>query len=205
MKAFDRKSKLLAQLKNEEEAGLKTLSELRRTHPELETTLNTGFFERKGSLKPPVDGQLEETYGAMVDKTYWYRLLRKGWAYRAHYEPVKSVFNGEVAFAGKLPGYGSTIVVDHGDHYYSVYGWMDSLRVSLGGKVREGDIIGRSDQKLYFEIRHFWRRLTPLDGSKMLKQEDRCNESPQRDRLIRQFRVLRGIGRRNGSRQRRES
>ena len=139
-------------------------------HPELETTLNTGFFERRGSLGAPVEGQIEGPYGAVVDKTYWYRLLRKGWRYHVEKQSVKSVFNGDVAFAGKLPGYGSTVVIDHGDHYYSVYGLMDSLKVSTGSKVREGDIIGLSDHHLYFEIRHFSEAIDP---SKWIKDSNR--------------------------------
>lgn len=159
--AFGQKSKLLAHLKNEREHGLKTLQELRRSHPELETTLNTGFFERRGSLMSPVAGEVDGGYGAVVDKTYWYRLLRKGWRFHARNESVKTVFNGEVAFAGRLPGYGSTIVIDHGDHYYSVYGSMDALSVASGAKVREGDVIGHSAQQLYFEIRHFSEAIDP--------------------------------------------
>ena len=47
------------------------------------------------------------------------------------------MFSGEVAFAGKLPGYGRTAIVDHGDHYYTVYGWLGSLNVENGEKIQQ--------------------------------------------------------------------
>lgn len=75
---------------------------------------------------------------------------------------VRAVFDGKVAFVGPVAGYGTTLILDHGDHYYSVYSYIDKANVTLGDQVRENQSIavsGEIDQLktngIYFEIRHF--------------------------------------------------
>lgn len=158
---FQRKTSLLTRLKQKKELGLKTLKTLREEHPELEGMLKTGFFEKRGHLSHPVMGRLESTYGTVFDKKYSYRLVKKGWHYRIKFQPVRTVFDGEVAFAGKLPGYGQTVVVDHGDHYYTVYGGLNTLNVEVNDQIKEAQVIGQADHRLYFEIRHFSEAIDP--------------------------------------------
>lgn len=158
---FRQKTNLLAKLKQRKELGLKTLKALRSSHPELEGMLRTGFFEKRGHLNPPISGTLESNYGTFYDRTYAFRLLKKGWRWRAHNENVKSVFDGVVAFAGRLPGYGSTVLIDHGDHYFTVYSGLSSLNVKVDDTVKESQALGKVDRALYFEIRHFSEALDP--------------------------------------------
>jgi murein hydrolase activator len=170
--AFARKTALLAKLKTERDQGIKGLQNLRETHPEIENLLQTGFFEKRGLLNSPVRGQLETKYGTTVDKTYRFRLLNKGWSFQTGGgDSVHAVFNGEVVFAAKLPGYGFTTVVDHGDHYYTVYAWMDQALVKVGATVTEDQVIGRAGPRTYFEIRHFSEAMDPVDWIKDPKRE----------------------------------
>jgi septal ring factor EnvC (AmiA/AmiB activator) len=72
--------------------------------------------------------------------------------------PVSSVFPGRVAFAGPTE-HGSTVVVDHGDHYFSLYGRLDGVEVSVGDALPERGRIGWVRRRggrpasLYFELR----------------------------------------------------
>jgi septal ring factor EnvC (AmiA/AmiB activator) len=158
---FAQKTNLLARLKQKKELGLRTLKALRNNHPELEGMLRTGFFEKRGHLNPPVSGQVESNYGTFFDRKYAFRLLKKGWHWRVHNEEVKSVFDGEVAYAGRLPGYGSTVVIDHGDHYFTVYSGLSELNVKVDDTVKESQVVGKVDRALYFEIRHFSEAIDP--------------------------------------------
>ena len=79
---------------------------------------------------------------------------------------VKSVFAGTVAFVGSLAGYGKTLVIDHGDHYYTVYSHTDSISVGEGDEVAQNQIIASSGEGLYFEVRHFSE---PYDPSSWIK------------------------------------
>ena len=87
--------------------------------------------------------------------------------------PVKAVFQGKVSFADNLPGYGPTLIIDHGDHYYSVYAFNKALQVHAGDQVRQSQTVafsGPSDRPvgdgLYFELRHFSE---PLDPKQWMK------------------------------------
>jgi septal ring factor EnvC (AmiA/AmiB activator) len=87
--------------------------------------------------------------------------------------PVRAVFGGVVSFVGSLPGLGKVLILDHGDHYYTVYGNNADVRVQLGQEVTQSQVIansGRSsfDQQngLYFEVRHFSEPYNPMEWVK---------------------------------------
>ena len=71
---------------------------------------------------------------------------------------VKAARSGRVVFADYLPGYGETIILDHLDGYYSVYGHNAKLLVGLGEAVLKSNTIaqiGRTNNLafLHFQIR----------------------------------------------------
>ena len=74
--------------------------------------------------------------------------------------PVKAVESGKVRLVGQFGTYGLTIVLEHGNGYYSVYSHLESAEVKLGASVDKGRVIGtvggqNSDYgpHLHFEIR----------------------------------------------------
>lgn len=73
--------------------------------------------------------------------------------------------SGEVILAGVNGGYGNCIMIDHGfvngDHYYTLYGHLSSIGVSVGQMVTQGQYIGAvgstgvsTGPHLHFEIRN---------------------------------------------------
>jgi septal ring factor EnvC (AmiA/AmiB activator) len=74
--------------------------------------------------------------------------------------PVKSVEAGKVRLVGQFGTYGLTVVLEHGNGYYSVYSHLQSAAVQLAAAVTRGQEIGsvggeNSDYgpHLHFEIR----------------------------------------------------
>jgi septal ring factor EnvC (AmiA/AmiB activator) len=72
---------------------------------------------------------------------------------------VRAVFTGRVAFADRYGPYGRIVILDHGDHYYSVSGNLASIDVKIGADVAAGERVGTvgddgQGAMLYFEIRH---------------------------------------------------
>jgi murein hydrolase activator len=74
--------------------------------------------------------------------------------------PVKAVESGTVRLVGQFGTYGLTIVLEHGNGYYSVYSHLETAAVKLGNTVSKGKVIGtvggqNSDYgpHLHFEIR----------------------------------------------------
>ena len=83
--------------------------------------------------------------------------------------PIYSIDNGVVVYAGWSDwGYGNVIAIDHGNGLQSLYAHLDSLNVSCGDFVYQGDTIGfmgstgnSSGPHLHFEIRKGLTRLNP--------------------------------------------
>ncbi len=59
-------------------------------------------------------------------------------------QEVPAARPGQVSFAGELPGYGLTVVVDHGDRMATRYAHLSALSAGVGDAVRAGEVIGRS-------------------------------------------------------------
>ena len=49
---------------------------------------------------------------------------------------------GRVTLAGEKGGYGSCVMIDHGNGYVTLYGHMSSISVSVGQNVSKGETIG---------------------------------------------------------------
>ena len=74
--------------------------------------------------------------------------------------PVKAVESGKVRLVGQFGTYGLTVVLEHGNGYYSVYSHLQSAEAQLSATVTRGQTIGtvggeNSDYgpHLHFEIR----------------------------------------------------
>jgi murein hydrolase activator len=74
--------------------------------------------------------------------------------------PVKAVESGKVRLVGQFGTYGLTVVLEHGNGYYSVYSHLQSAEVQLSATISRGQTIGtvggeNSDYgpHLHFEIR----------------------------------------------------
>jgi septal ring factor EnvC (AmiA/AmiB activator) len=74
--------------------------------------------------------------------------------------PVHAVEAGKVRLVGQFGTYGLTVVLEHGNGYYSVYSHLQTAAVKLGATITKGALIGsvggeNSDYgpHLHFEIR----------------------------------------------------
>jgi murein DD-endopeptidase MepM/ murein hydrolase activator NlpD len=79
---------------------------------------------------------------------------------------VRAVFAARVAFADRYGPYGRIVILDHGDHYYTVSGNLGSIDVKIGQDVVAGDRIGTVGDEgtgamLYFEVRHGSQAIAP--------------------------------------------
>jgi murein DD-endopeptidase MepM/ murein hydrolase activator NlpD len=81
---------------------------------------------------------------------------------------IIAVADGVVAFAGRRPGYGNTVEIDHGNGYRTRYAHNDRNLVKVGERVRTGDVIatmGASGRAtgvhLHFEVWHNGRAVNP--------------------------------------------
>lgn len=56
--------------------------------------------------------------------------------------PVHAVRSGTVVLAGPFEGYGPTVVLSHGAGFYTLYLYLENIRVGEGRSIVEGEILG---------------------------------------------------------------
>ena len=128
------------------------------------------FSSSKGLLILPVKGKIANTFGPYTDDEFKVKNFRSGIDIRADRgEPVRAVSGGTVLYASWFKGFGNMIIIDHGEHYYSVYAHIEELFKSKDDVVETGEVVAtvgdtgsRTGAKLYFEIRHHGKAIDPF-------------------------------------------
>jgi septal ring factor EnvC (AmiA/AmiB activator) len=126
-----------------------------------------------GKLDWPVRGRIVSRYGKHMDpqlKTWTENLGLEIQA--SENEPVRAVADGRIKRVDWLRGMGNLIFLDHGE-FYTVYGHLETVQVSLGETVEAGRVLGQVGDKasfygptLHFEV---WRGKTPNDPEQWLR------------------------------------
>lgn len=113
-------------------------------------TVTSGY----GWRSDPISGQARFHHG--VDLRY------------AYGQDVHAAAPGVVTFAGDKGGYGTTVVVDHGNGLETHYAHLSAADVRAGSQVKAGDVIARSGNSgrstgphLHFEVRQDGRAKDP--------------------------------------------
>ncbi|MCK7509950.1 MAG: M23 family metallopeptidase [Desulfobacterales bacterium] len=136
----------------------------------------------KGLLIFPVKGKIRNSYGPYRHPRLNLQAFRSGIDIAADRgEPVRAVHAGTVLYASWFKAYGNIVVIDHGDHYYTVYAHLEDVFKSVDNRVEAGDVIATVGDSgamgaagLYFEIRHHDRPLDPYGvAAERMKRSDR--------------------------------
>jgi septal ring factor EnvC (AmiA/AmiB activator) len=80
--------------------------------------------------------------------------------------PARAVYGGRVAYADDYAEYGKTVILDHGDDYFTVTAGLESIDVKVGDDLPQSARLGLSGTsggvgQIYFEIRRKEETLSP--------------------------------------------
>ena len=120
----------------------------------------------KPGLRWPVKGAVMARFGTdRPEGGVWRGILLRANEGAA----VQAVGSGTVVYANWLRGFGNLVIIDHGQQFFSVYAYNQSLLKQIGDEVKTGDTIalvgstgGQLDSALYFEIRHRGAAVDPV-------------------------------------------
>lgn len=75
---------------------------------------------------------------------------------------VRAAAAGHIAYANRHPGYGSLVIVDHGNSYFTVYGGLGTIDTQVGDEMpRAGRLGSVGTGPIFFQVR---RGTRPLDA-----------------------------------------
>lgn len=183
-----KKSAVLAKIKDEKAQHITTVKELEKASRKLQSLIDglekqrtkkkatsppvksTGFAKLKGKLPFPVQGKIISRYGNKVDKKLNTTFFQKGIEIAtAEGNEIRAIYEGKILYAEWFKGYGNIIIVDHGDSYYSLSGYLSKILKRAGERVETGEVIAFSGETgslkgpcLYFELRHQGKTVNPL-------------------------------------------
>jgi septal ring factor EnvC (AmiA/AmiB activator) len=175
-----RRASLLDRVRTDETQHDRAIRELRSAADALEKLAETfgsgveapalDVRQFRGLLDWPSDGPVAEGFGSFVHPRFKTVVPHPGLDIDApEGAPITSIFDGRVAYAAPLHGYGLTAIVDHGHGLVSIYAHASVLLVESGDAVTQGQEIGRVGDSgslrgpyLYFELRDGGKPVDPV-------------------------------------------
>ena len=124
-----------------------------------------------GKMIWPLSGPITSEFGWRTHPIFGTQRFHSGLDIGGEYgDAICAAASGVVIEAGWIGGYGNTVMIDHGDGVVSLYGHNESLAVSVGQQVNQGDLIAycgstgnSTGSHCHFEVRLNGEPVSPLD------------------------------------------
>ena len=144
-----------------------------RIRKQQEALKTKSFKALKGQLPWPAEGRIIAKFGRQWNSKLKTTTENPGIDIKGQPgSAIRTVLGGVVTTITYIRGYGTTIIVDHGGGFYTVYSHVTNIQTVVDGQVRNGDVIAYmgdsgsiNGSKLHFEI---WGKGQKLDPEKWL-------------------------------------
>lgn len=173
----------LAEIIREKQAGIKQLAAMRkkiledkdrfereeRLRKQREALKARNFAELEGRLPWPASGRIITQFGREWNPKLKTTTENPGIDIKGKPgSPITTVMNGIVISITYIRGYGTTMIIDHGAGFFTVYSHVTNIQVSMDSEVRAGDVIAYmgdsgsvNGSMLHFEIWGENKKLNP--------------------------------------------
>jgi septal ring factor EnvC (AmiA/AmiB activator) len=190
-KVTEEKRALLKSIQNQKVVYQKVILELEERAKELQMLVDKLEREKsllaygklkhetvKGKLTPPVQGKVISLFKEKGQNGVEIKAPMGA--------EIRAVLSGKVLYADWFKGFGNIVIIDHGDHTFTVSGYCSELLKKPGDAVSQGEaiaLVGSSGSLkgpcLYFEIR---RHGKPQDPMEWLSHLDRVVSLPEENK-----------------------
>jgi septal ring factor EnvC (AmiA/AmiB activator) len=182
--------KALSSYINEKEAGVKQLESIikkvledkarfereERIRQQQEALKTKSFKSLAGQLPWPADGRIITRFGRQWNPKLKTTTENPGIDIKGKPgSPIRTILGGVVTTITYIRGYGTTIIIDHGGGFYTVYSHVANIQATVDSEVKNGEIIAYmgdsgsiNGSKLHFEI---WGKGQKLDPEKWLRKK----------------------------------
>lgn len=127
--------------------------------------------ESTGEMIYPLAGEITSQYGWRTHPIFGGSKFHNGIDIAGEAgAPIKAARGGVVTHSGWIDGYGNTVMIDHGDGLVTLYGHNQSVAVSVGQKVKQGQVVAycgstgnSTGPHCHFEVRKNGEPVSPYD------------------------------------------
>ena len=127
------------------------------------------FGKLKGQLPWPASGRVVKKFGRSWNSERKTTTENPGIDIKGKPgSPVRSIIGGIVTTITYIRGYGTTLIIDHGGAFYTVYSHVTNVEANEGEEVQAGDVIAYmgdagsiEGSKLHFEVWGNGQKLNP--------------------------------------------
>ncbi len=124
-----------------------------------------------GQMIWPISGPITSPFGWRMHPIYGRRIFHSGIDIGGEYGlPIHAAASGTVIYAGWISGYGNAVIISHGGGLETLYGHNESLCVSRGQHVAQGQVIAHcgstgnsTGPHCHFEVRRNGSPVNPLN------------------------------------------
>lgn len=122
-----------------------------------------------GGMIWPISGPITSEFGWRTHPIFGTARFHSGLDIGGDYGmPIYAAASGTVIYAGWISGYGNAVIIDHGGGITTLYGHNDSLNVSEGENVAQGQVIAMcgstgnsTGPHCHFEVRENGEPVSP--------------------------------------------
>lgn len=179
--AVTARNKLIEDLDHRRDLAAQYVAELQQAQEELDRTVASTeaasavvsklpIAPFKGDLPWPIEGKITSPFGRVPAGRFGTTIVRNGIEVSADQgATATAVHEGTVAYAAPFAGFGTLVIVDHGNGAFTLYGHLLDTAVSVGTNVSRGSPLGTvglspsGGAALYFELRIDGRPVDPLE------------------------------------------
>ena len=173
------RNRMIDDLDRRRDLAAEYVAELQEVQRELERTLASSDAAStvvalpirpfRGDLPWPIQGEVTARFGRVPAGRFGTTIVRNGIEVTAREgDEVRAVHEGTVAYAAPFTGFGTLVIVDHGQSAFTLYGHLADAVVTAGTNVSRGTVLGTLGQSpsggaaAYFEVRIDGRPVDPL-------------------------------------------
>ena len=147
-----------------------------RIRKQQQTLQSKEFPKLKGQLAWPAEGRVITKFGRQWNPKLKTTTENPGVDIKGKPgSEIRTVLGGIVTTITFIRGFGTTIIIDHGNGFYTVYGHVTNIQTNEDSQVRGGDVIAYmgdsgsiNGSQLHFEI---WGQGKKLDPEKWLNKK----------------------------------
>ena len=129
----------------------------------------SGATPGAGGMIWPLDGSVTSEFGWRTHPIFGTARFHSGLDIGGdHGMPIYAAASGTVIYAGWISGYGNAVIIDHGGGVTTLYGHNESLNVSEGQSVSQGQVIAMcgstgnsTGPHCHFEVRENGEPVSP--------------------------------------------